>query len=269
MEENEFVLTPQNYYTKEASDHYLSFHDYLDFAGGMKTYGCEARAMAKMRGEWKDEITLPLLVGGYCDAYFEGSLDEWKNEHPECFTTKGELKAPYKQAEKMIARCLEDELFMKAMTGEKQKIITFFWEGVWWRAKLDVYSEGKFITDFKTTAKMHEAFRIEDYGYVSFVEAYFYTGQLALYQKGIEILYGKKLPCYIAAIEKSDNPEPELINIDQTTLDRALNEIRMNLPTVMAVRNGEVEPVRCGRCAYCKATKKILKPISLMDLIQE
>lgn len=74
MEENEFVLTPQNYYTKEASEHYLSFHDYLDFAGGMKTYGCEARAMAKMRGEWQDEITLPLLVGGYCDAYLKVHL---------------------------------------------------------------------------------------------------------------------------------------------------------------------------------------------------
>lgn len=267
--EPEFELTEENYYSAEAQKHYLSFHDYLEFCGGMMVQGCEARAMAKLRGEWTEEPTLALLVGGYTDAWFDGSLEEWKEEHPDCFTAKGELKAPYKQAEKMIARCQQDELFMQTMSGEKQKIITFYWAGAWWRAKLDSYIPHTAIVDFKTTAGMHKAWKIADYGYVSFVEAYFYTGQLALYQKGIEIITGEKLPCYISAVSKEDSPEIAVINIDQMTLDHALNQIEMNVANVLAVKNGELEPIRCEHCSFCRATKKLTAPISMMDLITE
>lgn len=262
-------LTEDNYYSLAADQAYFSFHQYMEFCGAFNVYGCEERAMARLRGEWKDETTLPLLVGSFVDSFFDGSLDKWKEEHPECFTAKGELKAPYKQAEKMIDRCQKDELFMQAMSGEKQKIITFYWAGTWWKAKLDSYIPGVAITDLKTTAGMHKAWKIPDYGYVSFVEAYFYTGQLALYQKGIQILTGEKLPCYIAAVSKEDCPEIELINIDQMALDNALNQIEMNMASAIAVKNGEVAPTRCGKCDFCKATKKLTGPISMMDLITE
>lgn len=260
-------VTQENYYSDEVRKQYLSFHDYTEFCGAFLIESCEARAMAKLRGEWKDPVTLPLLVGGYTDAFFDGSLDKWKEEHPECFTQKGELKAPYKQAEKMIERCQRDELFMEAMSGEKQKIITFYWAGTWWRAKLDSFLPHQAIVDLKSTSGMRKAWKIQDYGYVSFVEAYFYTGQLALYQKGIEICYGEKLPCYIAAVSKDDEPDIEVIGIDQATLDHALNMIEMNVPSVLMVKNGETPPVRCEKCAYCRSTKKLMRPISMNDLI--
>lgn len=262
-------LNEDNYYSAEADRDYLSFHQYMDFCGGMLNRGCEARAMAKLKGEWADEVTLPLLVGGYVDAHFDGSLDKWKEEHPDCFTQKGELKAPYKQAEKMIARCEKDEVFMEAMSGEKQKIISFYWAGAHWKAKLDSYIPGVAIVDLKTSANIHRAWKIQDFGYVSFIEAYFYTGQLALYQKGIEILTGEKLPCYIAVVTKEDNPEIELIGIDQMTLDHALNTIEMNVSSVLAVKEGQAEPIRCNHCEYCKATKKLTHAISMNDLFEE
>lgn len=169
----------------------------------------------------------------------------------------------------MIARCLEDELFMETMSGEKQKVITFYWANTWWRARLDSFIPHKAITDFKTTSGMHKAWKIQDYGYVSFIEAFFYTGQLALYQKGIEIIYGEKLPCFISAVSKEDYPEIAVIGIDQATLDHALNLIEMNVASMLAVKNGEIEPVRCEKCAYCRSTKKLFEPINMNDLINE
>lgn len=264
-----YILTDENYYSLETKKHTMSFHDYLNYVGGNMVVGCEAKAVAIENGEWEEPVTKPLLVGGYVDAYFEGSLDKWKKEHPECFTQKGELKAEFKQAEKMIARCNQDEYFMQTMSGEKQTIFTANWAGTTWRCKLDSYIPHVAIVDLKTSANIHKAWRIADAGYVSFVEAYNYEKQLALYQKIVEINTGEKLPCYISVVTKEDEPEICVINIDQMTLDHALNSIEMNMASVLAVKNGEAEPIRCEKCDYCKRTKKLTGAIAMEDLINE
>ena len=265
----DFVLTADNYYSLNADNKYMSFHQYLNFMGGMVVQGCEAKAMAMLRGEYKEETTTAMLVGSYVDSYFEGTLDKFTAEHPECFTQKGELKASFKQAEKMIKRCEKDEYFMSTLAGEKQVIMTGYLFGCEWKIKMDSYLPGKAIVDLKTSADIHRAWKVQDYGYVSFLEAYNYTKQLAVYQKIVEMNTGKKLPCYISVVTKEDSPEIEVINIDQMTLDHALNEIEMNMASVLMVKSGEVEPVRCEKCDYCKATKVLTKAISYMDLINE
>ncbi len=266
---DEFVLTAENYYSPEANERYLSVHQFLAFAGGMLHDGCEERALKEMKAEWQEPPSKALLVGSYVDSFFEGSLETFKQEHKEIFTQKGELKAEYKQAEKMIARCLEDEYFMKFMSGEKQVIMTGEWAGAEWKIKMDSYIPETAIVDLKTTASLHKAWRINDYGYASFVEAYNYDKQLALYQKIVEIKTGYKLPCYIAAVTKEEYPEIAIIHIDQFTLDNALNQMRMDVESVLAVKNEEVEPTRCGHCNYCKTTAKLMKPINYRDLIME
>ena len=266
---DEYVLTSENYYDAESDKRYLSIHQYLNFMGHMGVCGCEARAMAMLKGEWEEETTEAMLVGSYVDAYFDGTLDKFKEEHPDIFTQKGELKAKFKLAEKMIARCLQDEYFMKFMSGEKQKIFTADLFGCEWKCKLDSYIPGKAIVDLKTSANIHKAWRVADYGYCSFIEYYGYTTQLAVYQKIVDICTGEKLPCYIAVVTKEDSPEIAVINIPQVVLDDALEKVRVNMPTVLAVKNGEIEPTRCERCDWCKATKKLTKPILMADLINE
>lgn len=265
----EFVLTADNYYSKEADMKYMSVHQYLDFVGHMGVHGCEEMAMAKLKGEFEQETTTAMLVGSYVDSYFEGTLEQFKKEHPECFTQKGELKASFKQAEKMIARCEKDPYFMSTMQGEKQVIMTAYLFGCEWKIKMDSYLPGKAIVDLKTSADIHKAWKVQDYGYASFVEYWGYTLQMAVYQKVVEINTGKKLPCYISVVTKEDSPEIAVINIDQMTLDHALNEIEMNMPSVLMVKSGEAEPVRCEKCDYCKATKVLKGAISYMDLISE
>lgn len=262
-------LNEQTYYTPEADKAYMSVHQYLDFCGHMGVRGCESRAVARLNGDYSEPTSEAQLIGSFVDSHFEGTLDRFKKEHPECFTQKGELKAGFKRAQRMIDRCEEDDFFMQFMSGEKQKIFTGYLFGCEWKCKLDSYIPSKCIVDLKTSANIHQSWRVADYGYVSFVDYWGYVLQLAVYQKIVEINTGEKLPCFIAAVTKEDEPEIAIIGIDQQSLDHALNEIEMNMPSVLAVKNGETEPIRCEKCNYCKRTAKLTKVIHYNDLIFE
>ena len=269
MQKNDdFVLTPDNYYSQEADERYMSVHQYLDFCGHLGVRGCEARAMATLRREYVKEKNTAMMVGSYTDSYFEGTLDKFKAENPDIFTQKGELKASYKQAEKMIARAERDKKFMAYMSGEKQVIMTGYLFGCDWKIKMDSYIPGKAIVDLKTSSNLHQAWKVQDYGYVNCAEYWGYTLQMAVYQKIVEINTGAKLPCVLAFITKEDSPEIKLCYIDQMTLDHSLNEIQMNMSDVLMVKNGEVEPIGCGKCDYCKEHDPIEEVINIADLIE-
>ena len=92
------ILTNDNYFSIEASKEYFSVSQYKSFME------CEAKAMAEIRGEWKQKKTTALLVGSYVDAYFEGTLDTFKLENPEIFKKDWTLKADYVQADEIIKR---------------------------------------------------------------------------------------------------------------------------------------------------------------------
>ena len=269
MQKNDdFVLTSDNYYSQEANQRYMSVHQYLDFVGHMGVRGCEKRAMAALRGDYEKEKTTPMLVGSYVDSHFEGTLEQFKKDNPDIFTQKGELKAAYRQAETMIARAERDEKFMAYMSGDKQVIMTGYLFGCDWKIKMDSYIPGKAIIDLKTASDLHKAWKVQDYGYASVPEYWGYTIQMAVYQKIVEINTGKKLPCILAFITKEDSPEIKLCYIDQMTLDHSLNEVEMNMSSVLMVKNGEVEPIPCGKCDYCKATEPIEEVINIADLIE-
>ena len=269
MQKNdEYVLTADNYYSQEANERYMSVHQYLDFVGHMGIRGCESRAMADLHGEYTKEKSTAMMVGSYVDSYFEGTLEQFKKENPEVFTQKGTLKSDFKKAEKMIARAEKDKKFMAYMSGEKQVIMTGYLFGCDWKIKMDSYIPDKAIIDLKTTSSLHQAWKVQDYGYANVAEYWGYTLQMAVYQKIVEINTGKKLPCILAFITKEDSPEIKLCYIDQMTLDHSLNEIQMNMADVLAVKNGEVEPIPCGKCDYCKATQPIEEVINIADLIE-
>ena len=167
---DDFILTADNYYSQEADERYMSVHQYLDFAGHMGIRGCESRAMAILKREYVKEKTTPMLVGSYVDSYFEGTLDKFKAENPEIFTQKGELKANFKQAEKMIARAEKDKKFMAYMSGEKQVIMTGYLFGCDWKIKMDSYIPDKAIVDLKTSADIHKAWKVQYFGYANVAE---------------------------------------------------------------------------------------------------
>lgn len=263
------ILTADNYYSPEANLEYMSVTQFKDFIGTYGKPGCEACAMAKIKGEWQEEATTALLVGSFVDAFWEGTLDKFKDNHPEVFTQKGELKAPYKQAELIINRTLKDTKFCMYMSGEKQVIMIAELFGVPWKIKIDSFHEGKCIVDLKVMESIQKKKYVADIGHHEFIRYWGYDIQGAIYQKVVQINTGKLLPFYIAAATKSDHPRIEIIQIPQIWLDDALSVVEANLPRIIRIKKGEAEPDRCEleSCHYCCDTYVIDKPIMATDLL--
>lgn len=270
-------LTESNYFSNEANWEYLSVSQYKDFCGTMKQRGCEAKAMAKLRGEWQEEQSEALLLGSYVDAHFEGTLDLFRAKHPEIFRkTDSELFAAYQRAEGAIQFAEKDKLFMDAMSGDKQAILTAEMFGAMWKCKLDSYAKGRFIVDLKYIKDIRQRFWVKDEGsFVGFAEWWGYDIQGAVYQAIEQIVSGgNKLPFYLAALDKKKVPDKEVISFDKeneaigTAFKPILEEVERNVPRILKVKSGAVEPDRCGVCDYCLATKKLTKPVYFRDLIE-
>lgn len=260
-------LTNKNYYSDKANLEYLSVSQYKDFVGTYAYKGCEAQALAKIRGEYKEEPSTALLVGSYVDSYFEGTLEEFKTEHPEILKKDGTLKAEYIKADAMIERCKRDKKFMQYVSGEKQVIMTAEIFGAIWKIKMDSYLPNKAIVDLKTVDDMYKPVFCKDTGKLSFIQARGYDFQLAIYQKVVELNTGKRLPCFIAAVDKKETPAIEIISISQSELDGTLAGLQYGIERIKKLKSGELQPDKCGRCDYCKDTKIIQKPISMADLL--
>ena len=263
------ILTAENYFSQEAEREFLSVSQYKKFAGSLGKPGCEAKAMAELKGEWEDEKSTALLVGSYVDAHFEGTLDLFRAQHPEIFTKQGGLKAEYRRAEEVINRIERDEYFMTHMAGQKQVIMTGELFGAKWKIKMDSYFPDMLIVDLKCMKSLREDNYLKDYGHMEFVRFWGYDIQGAIYQKIVEINTGKKLPFKIAAASKEEFPDIEVIQVEQSLMDAALAEVEKNVPNILELKNGGYEPVRCGTCNYCRHTKVLTHSIWSSELLGE
>ena len=248
------ALTKKNYFSQANNLKYMGSSQFKDFCK------CEAAALAKIRGEWETPITTALLVGSYVDSYFEGTLDEFKTEHPEIFNSRtGDLKADYKQAETIIKVIESDPLMMKYMSGKKQVIKTGTIAGVPFKIKMDVYHKGKAIVDGKVMADFEPKYSEEHGRKVNFVEYWGYDIQSAIYQE-IERQHSnseEKLPFFIVGATKQDIPDKAVIRIPQPLIDYRLSYVEAKAPRFNDIKKGIIPPTRCENCAYCRATKKL------------
>lgn len=259
-------LLEENYYGKEANLKYMSVSQFKDFNGTYGKMACEFAAMEKLHERWMPEKSTALLVGSYVDSYFEGSLERFKEENPELFTQRGELKSSYKKAEEVIARIERDDYFLKYMSGEKQRIMTGEIDGVDWKIKMDSYIEGAAIVDLKVMESITKLKWVPDIGYLDFVRYWGYDIQGAVYQEIVYQNTGKRLPFYIAAATKENEPDIRIIQITQNYLDEAMQVVKTNLPRIIRVKNGETKPDKCDTCDCCRHNRILTRPISINDL---
>lgn len=272
------ILTSENYYTVQADVDYVSATQYKSFVGVPGRLGCEAAALAEISRQYERPESSSLLIGSYVDASFSGTMNEFKGEHPEMFSsrgpTKGELKTEYKLAESMIARAEQDELFMKYIQGDHQVIMTGEIEGVPVKCKIDS-TDGRRITDLKTVKSITEPlYSKADGTYYNFIEFWGYDIQLAIYREIYRQNTGDTLPCYIAAISKEKTegiPHPRIavIEIPPMDMDEKLEQVKQNIVRIQELKDGLYEPVRCGLCDYCADTEKLTAPISMDQLLGE
>lgn len=253
------TINRANYHSLEANKDYMSRGQYLDFAKK-----CEAAAVASLHGEWIEEKSDALLVGSYVHTFNDGTRSDFISEHPEMFKKDGALKAQFVVADQMIATLESDPLAMYTLEGQKEVIFTAEMYGAVWKVMLDAYNpEKRRIADLKTTKSITDHYWNEEFRTkVSFVENYNYVTQAAIYSEIERIASGRTpedwLDFYIVAVSKQDYPDKAVI--DMRGPERYLTElaeIEANMPRVLAVKNGEVEPIRCENCSYCRATKKL------------
>jgi hypothetical protein len=219
--------------------------------------------MAELRGEWKREESTALLIGSYVDAWFEGTLDEFKESHPEILKRDGTLKAEFVKADEIIARVSKDDLFMRYMGGQKQAVRTGEIEGVPFKIKMDSYHKGKAIVDLKVIKDFEPLWNEEKAIRQDFIQYWGYDYQAAIYQA----IEGNKLPFYICAVTKEAEPDFEVIQIPQTWIDSAMAVIKNEIGIIGAYKRGELEAPRCEKCAYCRQTKKLSRVRSADEFI--
>lgn len=245
-------LTQRNYFSKKASLEYMSVSQFKSFER------CQATAMAEIEGKCEREETTALLVGSYVDAYFEGTLEKFKQAYPEIFKRDGTLKAEYIQAEAIIKRIERDKLFSEYMSGKKQVIMTGEICGVPVKIKVDSLHPDK-IVDLKIMRDFENIWHAEK-GSLPYFEAWGYDIQAAVYQEIVRQNTGKTLPFYLAAATKEKVPDIDIVYINPKSIDFAFNRFKSNVELYDAIKKGIIEPERCGKCDYCKNTKVLTQP---------
>lgn len=261
------ALTRDNYHSLEADREYMSHSQYLGFLD------CEARQMAKQCGQWVDEKSNTFLVGQYVHAWNEGKRREFIAECPEMFTKGGGLRSEFKTADCMIETLEKDPFAMYVLEGQKEVILTAEYAGALWKIRMDTYNpERRRIVDLKTTRSIREKqWSDEAKAKVNFLEQYRYFVQTAIYCEIERIAsgrqYGDWLDYFVVAVSKDDFPDKEVIFMgDSPRYENELAEIQTNMPRILQVKSGQVEPVRCERCDYCRSTKVLSAAIHYSEL---
>lgn len=261
--------TTSDYYGQQANYEFMSASQLKSFLGTPGITACEERALADLNGQYVRPYSSALTIGSYVDVMLTGTEDEqhaFRESHPEMISsrgpTKGQLKAEFRTADEMIARAFADAdnggIFMRALKGERQRVLTGEIHGHKFKARLDVLGDG-FITDLKTVENVNKRYYNE--GYYDFIGWWGYDLQGGVYQELVYQLTGERLPFYIAALSKQTPCDLDLLQVPQERLDEAMMRVTPDaLDRIAALKNGDIEPERCERCDWCRMTKVIRKP---------
>lgn len=252
------VLPPKPIIT---NDNYFEDEYYFSVSRFKRFRDCEKKGMQP----WGDP-TPSMLIGSYVDAYIEGTLDKFKEEHPEIISTrgasKGGLKSEFQLAERIIDHITKDKIFMQFMSGEKQTIMTGDIMGVPFKIKMDSYSPGIAINDLKVMATVTR----KDGRYIDFITPWGYDIQLACYQEIVRQNTGEKLPCFICAVTKENPINSVIVQIPQTILDIALYQVESTIQRYYDIWMGATDPIGCGVCDVCVESRKETPIISLTEI---
>lgn len=259
-----FVLTNDNYFSKEANEIYLSVSQFKDFTE------CEFGALAKLKGEYVEEKSKAMLLGSYVDAYFSGEMEQFMLENPQIFKKDGTLLKDFERANDIIKAIENDPLLMKYLGGKKQVVMTGTISGVKVKIKVDSLLPYA-IVDQKIMSSIRELIWKYDEEtkrnkQVDFVEAFGYDIQGAVYQEILNQNIGKRLPFILAATTKEEEPDKALIQIDQEFLDNKLEYVKSKIQRYDLIKKGIVEPIHCGCCKVCRKYNKLNRVISYKEM---
>ena len=262
-------LTQDNYHSIQANLEYMSRSQYKGFV-----YECEAKEMAKLSGAWVDGPSIAFDIGDYVHSWNDGTQQEFITNHPNMFKQDLSLKSDYLVANKMIA-CLENDPFaMFYLEGEKDKIMAAEMFGVTWKIRLNVQNiERRRIVDLVTTRSITMKVLDEVANQkVSFVEFYKFPLHAAIYTEVERLAMGRAAGDWseflLVAVSKEKYPDKAVINMRYPDHLNAklLAGVEVQMPRIIALKAGLVEPLRCRNCDYCRASKVLNGEVNYIAL---
>lgn len=277
------LLTDDNYYSPAADREYMSCSQYQTFVGVADDFPCEARAMAKIMGNYTEKPTDAFLHGNYFHTAMEGDKAHAAfleaNAHRVYKKTKNPAAQEKYAAFDVLDACLriahQDASFRKLIDapGDNEVILSGEIFGVPWRIRCDkIIRQNHIIVDWKTCASLNQLhYSAEKRDKVTFVEHYGYLMRAAVYMEIYKQNFGVKPAFILGCVTKQDPPDKGIYVIhpetDAVVLQYELDKIQQRLPYIMPVKNRNKAPKRCGFCAYCRQTKGdvLPKPWYLLD----
>lgn len=242
-------LTKTNYYSQKANEEYMSYSQYKQFNE------CPAKAMAILKGKWKEEQTDSMMIGSYVDSWLDGELDRFIINNPDVFNSRtGELKHQFRQAEELCKTIKNDEYLYDQLKGKRQVVITGNIAGVKFKGKIDSLKkdcivDGKVLKDCEDVWKDGEK--------LPFYKANGYDIQAAIYQTLYQQMKQTKLPFRLGVVTKQKTPDKRVFQFSDETIENALQEIIIKAPLFDKIKKGEEPAWNCCKCDYCLATKQL------------
>lgn len=264
--QQKLLLTSQNYHSNEANLNYFSVSQFKSLME------CSASTMAQLNGEYQRPFSSALNVGSYTHSAFESDTEFKKyieENHDYIFKARGGKYAEYVQADEMIKTIKDDPFAMFALEGEKERIFTANLFGTDWKIKVDsINYQRKTFSDLKTTQSLATRTWSNKYErYVSFVEAYDYVLQMAIYREIIKASTGEYFTPYIVAVTKESPPDKAVLHFDESRFEFELELVETHIGDFVAIKNQLKPPNRCEKCAYCRMTKKLTKTFEIEFLL--
>ena len=142
------------------------------------------------------------------------------------------------------------------LSGDAQTIMTGKIDSVPFKIKMDSYHADKMIVDLKIMRDFEPVY-VAEKGRMSFIEAWEYDLQGAVYQEIVYQNTGKRLPFYIVAATKEPVTDIGIWQVEQSELDACMEILKDKLPRLDAIKQRLIKPSRCEKCDYCKQTKKV------------
>ena len=183
-------LLGKDYYSLDSAKAYWSVSQVKRFKE------CEARALAELNDDWKDNRDkTALLVGNYVHSAFESKEAHEafiEQNKKSIFKKNGNLYAPFETAESMINALATDKNFTALYQGEKEAAVTGEIAGVEFKGKIDCLNiEHGYFVDIKTTkGPIDDEVWVKDKDgnnyKVRWFEAYGYILQMAVYKTMLE-----------------------------------------------------------------------------------
>ncbi|WP_282144739.1 PD-(D/E)XK nuclease-like domain-containing protein [Thomasclavelia cocleata] len=276
------------------SNNYYESNGYMSASLLKQFMKCEHTALAMYKGKYILPKNTAMLIGGFVDAWCEGTLDAFQDNNPEIFNKKiielpdtaerigninpelvtknGNIKKDkLSRAKKEYPEMFKTEYTLKSDFIGALDIINKISNNKMFMEFLTGEKQ-KIVTGqitgipFKGKLDVYNGERIVDLKIMrtcerimgkSLVEHWGFDIQLAIYQELIYQETSKRLPCYLAIATKEDPADLAIVEVNQTNLNIAMETVRNLLPRIKKIINGEVKPRRCNHCEHCRETKEL------------